>query len=98
MITVEMDELAAALPAYLDKAAAGQSFLIASHHRPLAELHPPAPLDAPIDAQELERRRDLGRRIDELRAEIKRVTGVQPDSVELIREMRDNPRHDRTGD
>ncbi len=42
MITVEVEALAADLPTFLRKAASGETILIESENRPLAELHPPA--------------------------------------------------------
>ena len=90
MTSVELEVLAADLPAFLDKVAAGETILIANHHRPLAELHPPTrATDTEPDEQELARRRKLLQEIDELRAEITRHGGVHPDSTPLIRETRD---------
>jgi antitoxin (DNA-binding transcriptional repressor) of toxin-antitoxin stability system len=91
MTTVELDVIAADLPTFLDKVAAGETILIASGKRPVAELRPPPrATDAVPDEEELPRRRQLVRDTDELRAAITRQSGINPDCVEMIREMRDN--------
>jgi antitoxin (DNA-binding transcriptional repressor) of toxin-antitoxin stability system len=91
MTTVELDVISADLAAFLDKVAHGETILIASNHRPLAELRPPSFADVEVlDEEELARRRKLVRETDELRASIRRESGVNPDSADMIREMRDN--------
>jgi antitoxin (DNA-binding transcriptional repressor) of toxin-antitoxin stability system len=91
MMTVGIDVIAADLPAFIDKIATGETLVIASDRRPVAELQPPSHAAGGIhDGTELARRRQLGREIDGLRAKIRRRTGVQPDSTPMIRAMRDN--------
>jgi antitoxin (DNA-binding transcriptional repressor) of toxin-antitoxin stability system len=88
MMTVEIDVIAANLPAFLDKVAAGETILISSDRTPVAELSPPTHAGRAVpDEAELARRRKLVGELDELRVKIKQRSGVQPDSTPMIREM-----------
>jgi antitoxin (DNA-binding transcriptional repressor) of toxin-antitoxin stability system len=96
MTTVELDVIAADLPAFLDKVAGGETILISSGRRPVAELRPPnSSVDELPDEQELARRRQLGLELAELRTQITKESGMNPDSTLMIREMRDHGREIR---
>ncbi len=91
MTTVELNVIAADLSAYLDRVASGETILYESDHQPIAEL--PTPGDDSnriVDKGELAHRRQLVQDTRELRASIKRESGVHPDSTEMIREIRAN--------